>query len=441
MSLKKTVAIAVAAGALAAISVPAMALDNEFHGMYRLRGIMSNFENAATGTLTTSPKDRTTTVFEQRARLQYTAKASDDLKLVTHFEIDSSWGDTGGATGGRGLGGGVGADSVNLETKNVYLDFKIPSTPINAKVGIQGFADAYKGIFLLDDIAAAVFTAKMNAATVTAGFSRLMDNGGYLAASTNPTGQKTADLYLLDGKFAVAKDTTIGGSYYLLRNDYNYRTSDIHMIGLNAAAKLGPAALDAFFVLQAGEIGTLAAKQKLTAWAAQVGAKVDVGPGALRTQFLYASGDDLKNTSKAKAFQSVNGFVGQSSSFYTAKMLILMRTALAMDSDKAIIGSTNNANQGLMFLNLGYDAKFGDKLGATFNVGLAGVDKRNTVTASDSKFVGTELNAGVDYKLYSNLTAAFDAGYVILGDYYKQAAGAPKLQNPFLTQVMLNFTF
>ena len=30
--------------------------------------------------------------FEQRARLQYTAKVSDDLKLVTHFELDTRFG-------------------------------------------------------------------------------------------------------------------------------------------------------------------------------------------------------------------------------------------------------------------------------------------------------------------------------------------------------------
>ena len=42
MNLKKTAAIAAAAGALAAISVPAMALENEFHGMYRMFGYMTN---------------------------------------------------------------------------------------------------------------------------------------------------------------------------------------------------------------------------------------------------------------------------------------------------------------------------------------------------------------------------------------------------------------
>ena len=41
----------------------------------------------------TSNNLKTNNYFEQRARLFYTAKASDDLKLVTGFEIDSVWGD------------------------------------------------------------------------------------------------------------------------------------------------------------------------------------------------------------------------------------------------------------------------------------------------------------------------------------------------------------
>ena len=128
MNFKKTVAIATAVGALAAVSVPAFALENEFHGMYRLRGMMSNYTNSGGGALhagTAADPAPTMTVFEQRARLQYIAKASDDLKLVTHFEIDSSWGDT-AYNNGRGLGGGMAADTVNLETKNVFLDFNCP---------------------------------------------------------------------------------------------------------------------------------------------------------------------------------------------------------------------------------------------------------------------------------------------------------------------------
>ena len=91
MNFKKTVAIATAAGALAAISVPAMALENEFHGMYRAYGYVTNATSGGGG-FNLKEKSVTDKYIEQRARIQYIAKASDDLKLVTHFELDTKFG-------------------------------------------------------------------------------------------------------------------------------------------------------------------------------------------------------------------------------------------------------------------------------------------------------------------------------------------------------------
>jgi hypothetical protein len=211
MSFKKTVAIAAAAGALAAISVPAMAFENEFHGSYGLQYFLSNYETggggaflygpnfgtaAAPAATPTNPADGNTNVkmktnnyFEQRARLNYNAKVSDDLKLVTTFEIDSVFGDraqgaipnpsAGGYYGGafRNSGGAMEADAVNLETKSVYLDFKIPSTPTRVKAGIQNFNDSLKGImFAVVDLAGIHTSTQIGAATLNAGYFRGYDS-------------------------------------------------------------------------------------------------------------------------------------------------------------------------------------------------------------------------------------------------------------------------
>ena len=101
MSLKKTVAIAAAVGALAAISVPAMALENEFHGFYTIKGFVSNFNDGGAADLSPAAlrkNERANNYAEQRARIFYTGKASDDLKLVTAFEMDTRFG---GVTNGK----------------------------------------------------------------------------------------------------------------------------------------------------------------------------------------------------------------------------------------------------------------------------------------------------------------------------------------------------
>jgi len=269
--MKKQLVVLSAAALVAAAAVPALAFENEFHGMYRLRANMTNFQAAGlggiqntsgVGTQVSATKallaedNHTYTLFEQRARLQYIAKASDDLKLVTHFEVDSTWGDT-AYNNGRGSGAGAGADTVNLETKNVYLDFKIPETPVHMKLGIQGWGDAYKGIIYNNDIAGAVASAKMDAITANAAFFRAYDASGAAA----PNGKKNVDVYVLDGKFALNKDTTLGASYYAFYNDNTTSAPTAtqgtgnamtNTFGLNAAAKLGIADLDAFVLYQAG---------------------------------------------------------------------------------------------------------------------------------------------------------------------------------------------
>ncbi|MDD2897230.1 MAG: histidine kinase [Desulfuromonadaceae bacterium] len=449
MNFKKTVAIATAAGALAAISVPAFAFENEFHGMYRLRAIMSNFENADATLGGVLAKDAKTMMeFEQRARIQYIAKASDDLKLVTHFEMDSTWGDNSGGNGGRGIGGAAGADSVNLETKNVYLDFNCPLTGANVKLGIQGFTDAYKGIYFNDDLGGVFLSKNLGGVKATAGFARLFDGttwtaAGALNASNVTSGRKTADLYVLDAKYNLNKDMTVGGSYYLYRNDMTYKTQDVHTIGVNAAAKMGTVAVDGFVLLQAGEDS---ARRDLLAFAAQVAAKAAVGPGSLSASILYASGDDGKDAKKSSAFQTTpNGGPGSSSTFYSSNMALLMRTIYAMDTDKALVTSTNNGDQGLLLGTVGFGADIKKDLSASANIGVGMDAQRNTTTSSSSKYMGTELNASLNYKLFSNLTSTFQAAYVVLGDRYKGVgtgvAANKTPDNPYLTEIMFNYTF
>jgi len=214
MNFKKTVAIAAAAGSLAAISVPAMALENEFHGMYKLMGYQSNFYNGeSSGTLSANPKSGF--FAEQRARLQYTAKANADLKLVTQFEFDARFGGKDAAyKGAANDSGNIDADQLTLETKHAYLDFNCPITGTNVKAGIQPWVDSYQGLFLLADMTGVQATKKFGPATANLGWFRFDDN----TATAAQVGQLTADLFVVDGKYAINSDMTVGASYYGILN-------------------------------------------------------------------------------------------------------------------------------------------------------------------------------------------------------------------------------
>lgn len=101
----------------------------------------------------------------QRFRTQIDIIASDSLKGVAYFEIGNTyWGAGGGSSwggpgAGRGTGGAIGADGVAVEVKNIYIDWLVPNTPLNVRMGIQPLslpravkrADGQEGHFIVDD--------------------------------------------------------------------------------------------------------------------------------------------------------------------------------------------------------------------------------------------------------------------------------------------------
>ena len=89
----------------------------------------------------TGDRDNDNFFARQRIRTQIDFITSEYLQGVLMFEIgDIEWGGTygGSARAGRGNGGGIDADGVNIETKRAYLDWIIPNTPVSVRMGIQG---------------------------------------------------------------------------------------------------------------------------------------------------------------------------------------------------------------------------------------------------------------------------------------------------------------
>ncbi|MDR2076639.1 MAG: outer membrane homotrimeric porin [Desulfovibrio sp.] len=75
----------------------------------------------------------------QRFRTQAAFVVSKDLRGVLMFEIGNlEWGrDPEGNKVGRGAGGNIDTDGVNVETKLAYVDWVIPSTDASVRMGLQ----------------------------------------------------------------------------------------------------------------------------------------------------------------------------------------------------------------------------------------------------------------------------------------------------------------
>ncbi|GAB7028242.1 hypothetical protein JCM15764A_34900 [Geotalea toluenoxydans] len=362
--------------------------------------------------------------------------------------------------------------------RNIYLDFNLPTTTkVNFKVGMQPWVDSYGGLFVNADMPGVLASAKYGSLANSLGFFRFDDTGSL-------AGKNARDFLVLDSKLNVTKDFRLGVSYYLLNDDTNktsattaatataasrvndpsrtYSNAIIHTLGVNAEAKTGPATITAGAMYQFGNInnpyfyepstvvgnaGTFNrfASNHLSAFAGFAGAKVAAGPGTFNVVAAYTSGDSDPFSGNNNSFQSVHntnssGF--SENTFYGANMHILLRSKYEINSGGYIIGSSNNFSQGMTIGSLGYDMKFTDKLYGNANLGFGAI-ARDT-GEHDSKYLGTEINAEVGYKLADNLNVSLVGAFMKLGDYYEGQGGAEagdKPNDPFYSTVMLNYVF
>jgi hypothetical protein len=455
MSFKKKLMAFAAAGALTAVgAVPAMALENEFHGMYKMFGYYTNVFNGQTATYL-QKNASVGNFFEQRARIQYIAKANDDLKLVTHFELDSRFGGLNTTTNpykGTASGNDAGqldADQLTLETKNVYLDFNCPITGTNVKAGIQPWADSYNSIFLLADMAGVNLSKKFDPVTVSAAWFRYSDTDSFTPMQA--AGRKSNDLFVVDGKFALNKDMTLGASFYAVDSGNNTQAfKNLNMFGVNAALKFGPAAVNPFFLFQGGRTqGTTAAKKDtgMNGFLAGTTAKIKAGPGNVNFAFAYLSGDDRQQFG-GKDFQLINA---NTSYFNAANMWLLVRSGQAVNSSSSILNNDLTVGgRGLTLVTGGYDGTMG-KMFYNANVGYAMTsESRKAAGVEEASSIGTEFNAQIGYKLYDNLAVSLAGAYAILGEGVHSGAANKRINfanfpvaaaNPYMTNVQLSYAF
>ncbi len=174
--MKKFLVVFVALVAAIAVAAPAMAkVEFSYGGQFRVRYLsQSNFTQpfaqggAAAAALNAAlNSDDDLSRFDERLRLYFTFTASENLKLVTKFEVgDATWGNNSSANDKLNLGR-VGADAVAVEVKNVYFDFNIPNglMPLNAKIGTQPFLLVDSWI-VDDDFSGAYLNTKFEATKI-----------------------------------------------------------------------------------------------------------------------------------------------------------------------------------------------------------------------------------------------------------------------------------
>jgi len=449
MKLRRAAAVLTAVSAFTTVgATAALAMEHQFSGAFTVYSDNSNFNGSRTGNFGYNPapfdkKAPDANYIESRARLGYTAKANDNFKFVSMFELDYNyWGNSSYANS-RGSGGAIGSDSINIETKWLYLDANVAKNT-NVKLGMQGFDDAFKGTFVGADMAGLLVTHSYDKATASVGAFR-WDDTSTLDFSSNQDnsalGRQTRDFLILDGKYSVSKETRVGAAYYFMK-DNTVVDSTVHMLGLNFETVAGPLNLNGFVATQLGEVE--AAQKDLTAFAASLGANMKAGKGTLRCDLLYATGDDGTDSSESNAWQSVTSTKTRDtneSGYYANEMVILGRDKNAFTIDNAIVYDANNKNHGVLFLAAGYDLPFSDKLTGSANLGAAMTDTNRAGDRNSNQYLGTEINAELVYTFTPNVTLSARGAYVFLGDFYQDAALNGTPDDPYDFKLLARYAF
>ena len=390
-------------------TVPATALEHVFGGYFRVRAYSwTNF----TGDDSYNGEAQQT---DTRARLYYTAVLSDDVKLVTKFEMDAYFGDD--------ARGDIGADGQNFEIKNSYVDIDLDD--FNLKLGTQGKTLA-RGFMLDDDFSGAVVTYMGDDMEIP--FFWIKAYEGY----NDPTDPDLydndfdVDYYGVDPTFSMGDIQLNPVLMYITSADAqnwaktaDYEALNLYYLGVNLDYAADIFSVWFTGIYQSGTLEELASGDdvNVAAFLAAVGGVYNMDAFSVHAQAFYASGDDDANTF----------MIPKGQSYYWAEIMGYGLIDEAV-SDSAPGDQISN----IMAFNVGVTVPLG-KLTLMADLWNASLADDN---ASGDKDLGTEIDLAASYPLKENVKLQAVAAYLLAGD----ATGGGD-ENPTEVGVRLSLSF
>ncbi|BDV00640.1 hypothetical protein TDMWS_07250 [Thermodesulfomicrobium sp. WS] len=342
----------------------------------------------------------------QRVRMYFDYVASQNLKGVVGFEIDTDWGFDAGFGTDQSNRGSSTSTTGSVEIKHAYIDFTYPDSVVNIKAGMQ--AVALPGVFgspiFDDDAPAIVVSAPINDMfALTAGFMRGQDTNTDNIVSTPKDKELDASFLAapikLDG-FAITPYFAYGwvGEDYKTSEAYN-----VWWLGANAeltmfdpltfAADLMYGSTSGLDENDHGWYGALAASYKFDM----------VTPTLF---FTYASGDDDDATDGSEIMPTL------SEGWAISPMTGARAFSTTWDT-WGLTGLPQEAGLGMWTVGLKLDKiKFIDNLTHTLVIAyLKGTSDQDSAQLFDEDSHAWEVYFANTYKIYENLSAIVEFDY------------------------------
>jgi hypothetical protein len=459
--MRKGLIVLLAAVLVAAFTLPAMA-DQSATGFIRTKAWMSNFMSNTAGTFVPVQDARTNSFVETRARILYKA-GTEDAQFVYYGEFDQEWGGQAYFTG-RNTGGGLEADTTNLETKNIYVMFKIPNTSWDFKVGVQNQTDSYAGvIFGVADMAGVFATFKYDPVSFRLGWAKFWENAN--------TAADDVDLYLIEAKFAPMPDVKLGLNFYFLNDmgagvkgtpgsggassatvvvaeSSGYDNLRLYIPGFDFSAKAGPATVSGWFFYQTGTFEVPGGTDvDVSGFAGNLRADMNLGPGKFFVEGLYVSGDDNSGDTDYKGIITASHYNLAGSFYYRPDLQFLGANGDDINTSQSLVYEMSNGGAGIWMLAAGYSQKLTDKLSGKVGIGYAAANEKRvrdgvSVAANfaNDSAMALEVNANVNYNISKGLDIGLYGAYAFLGSAYDVTSGSDR-DDPYMLFARLNFGF
>jgi hypothetical protein len=313
----------------------------------------------------------------------------------------------------------LGGDTVNLETKNIYLEFMVPDTPVKATIGLQGVT-LHKGWFISDDVSAARFDMNFDPVSITT-YAALAagtewgdhdaSNDDWQLVASGAYKAENMDARLTFGYERLPNDVTTAdlpesNDLFLVMGEFNM-SFDMVSFFVIAGKNFGEAD---------GSGADSAANRNYDGYMAHIGANVALDMATIRAEVIYASGD--KEGDFDDDFRQMNG--------QTFSWSELMSDGYTYDRNPANsqIGGSNHPSN-MYAINVGADLKPTDTTTIKFDVYYIGMVEDRTVAGEKEDEIGIEVDARLIQKIYDNLSMTLIGAYLFAEDGYGVYNGDP----------------
>jgi hypothetical protein len=375
----------------------------------------------------------------------------------------------GGPTAANGNNmGASNTDQLSLELKHAYIDFVIPSTPINVTAGLQFFGvGGPKAQFLQStDLPAVKLTANFAPHAIEAWWSR--QYAGNFSTSNNADlyglrwlmkqqGLNVEAFFIYDYDRRVATETwTLAGTpgaagvtNYTLTQTIAPRDYEVkpYWVGANVSFSFANFTIEPTAIYQGGSARKYFRNNPATgdvdysAYLLDLLVKYQLGPGlSFAVEGFYASGGDTDKTDKNNLYSFTPGsesgwsFGNDKSVFFFGNGDFQYYGYRQNTVGGLWFGRVNAEYSPLAWLKLGVNYLYiGDTSKGSLAVQSATGVANNTPYLSrvdaDKDNVGQEINLIATLKIYNNLTYMMGFGYFITGDLFEGSIPGGRLAN------------